>query len=165
MRLTALWTLPALLVCAALAAATASGSAALAAEPVHGQLLASAEAAPMTSDSELIREHERFASFAREQVRRMNATIIGGRHGMQVSKGRDGLYRASYKAIDGDAVVCHVSRAQHDPRYFVGVLIYKELVLESVAQTAEACRQGEFAPVAQKSQQVIYSSRRGGGWN
>lgn len=161
MRLPIFLPILALLLCAALPAQ--------ASEPAGGRLLASADPAPAspdsTRDSELIREHERFASFAQEQVRRMNATIIGGRHNMQVTRGHDGRYRATYKAIDSEAVVCHVSRAQHDPRYFVGVLVYKELILESVGQTAEACRRGTFEPVAQKPQQVIYSSRRGGGWN
>lgn len=140
--------------------------------PVAGPLLASTESTPdnapsgtpMTQDSELIREHERFASFAQAQVQRMNANIIGGKQSMHVYRGSDGMFRASYKAIDGGELVCHVSRAQHDPRYFVGVMIYKELILESKANTAEACRRGTFEPVAQKPQRVIYSSQRGGGW-
>ncbi|MBA4356316.1 MAG: hypothetical protein C0405_01165 [Desulfovibrio sp.] len=131
----------------------------------EGQLLASTDAAPMHLDNELAREHERFASFAQEQVQRMNANILGGKSSMRVHKGSDGLYRASYKAIDMGQVAFQVSRAKHDPYYFVGVMVYKELILESVGQTAEACRRGSFEPVAQTPQRVIYSSKRGGGWN
>lgn len=158
MRLPARLLIAAMLLCLALPAHAAD-------QAVKGQLLASADSTPMTLDNELIIEHERFASFAQEQVQRMNATIIGGRQSMHIFKGHDGLYRASYKAIDSSEVVCHVSRAKHDPRYFVGVMIYKELVMESVARTAEACRRGSFEPVAQTPQRVIYSSKRGGGWN
>ena len=126
----------------------------------QSQLQAPADAAPV--DSELEREHQRFSQFARQQVERMNATILGGRNSMRVYKGSDGLYHASYKAIDLGEVVCRVRRAEHDPHYFVGDIVYKELVLESTGQTAEACRKGSFAPVSEKSNRVIYSSQRGG---
>lgn len=126
---------------------------------------AHAEPTPMHMDHELAREHELFTSFAQQQVHRMNANIIGGRHSMRVHKGHDGLFRASYKAIDTAGVVCQVRRAEHDPHYFVGVIIYKELVLESRGQTAEACRNGSFEPVGQTAHRLIYSSRRGGGWH
>lgn len=122
-----------------------------------------ADTAPV--DSELAREHQRFSQFARQQVERMNENILGGRHSMRVRKGSDGLYHASYKAIDLGEVVFHVRRAQHDPRYFVGDIVYKELILESVGQTAEACRKGSFAPVSEKANRIIYSSKRGGGWH
>ncbi|MDP3426433.1 MAG: hypothetical protein Q8S17_03530 [Humidesulfovibrio sp.] len=116
-------------------------------------------------DSELAREQQRFSQFARQQVERMNETILGGRHSMRVQKGADGLYRASYKAIDLGELVFQVRRAQHDPRYFVGDMVYKERILESVGQTAEACRKGSFAQVSEKANRIIYSSKRGGGWN
>lgn len=138
-----------------------------AAEPVaNTPLMASTdEATPLYMDKDLAREHERFSNFATQQVHRMNATIIGGRNSMHVRRGSDGKYHASYRAIDPNAVICQVRRADHDPSYFVGVLIYKERILESVAKTAEACRQGTFEAVAETPHQVIYSSKRGGGWN
>lgn len=132
--------------------------------PEH-TLLASTQSTPLHMDLELAREHELFTAFARHQVERMNANIIGGRHQMRVAKGHDGKYHASYKAIDMADVVCQVRRAEHDPRYYVGVIIYKELVLESRGQTAEACRNGNFEPVANTAHRVIYSSKRGGGWH
>jgi hypothetical protein len=139
---------------------------ALADESASGpQLTAATDAAPEPMDSELAREHQRFTQFARQQVERMNANIIGGRHSMQVHKGSDGLYRASYKAIDLGEVVFRVHRAKHDPHYFVGDIVYKELILESVGQTSEACRHGSFEPVSAKANRIIYSSKRGGGWN
>ena len=128
----------------------------------QSQVQAPAEAAPV--DSDLAREHERFSQFARQQVERMNATMLGGRNSMRVYKGSDGLYHASYKAIDLGEVVCRVRRAEHDPHYFVGDIVYKELVLESTGQTAEACRKGSFETVSARSNRVIYSSQRGGGW-
>lgn len=131
----------------------------------EGQLQASVDPAPLTLDNDLAREHQRFTQFARQQVERMNANIIGGRNSMRVSKGSDGLYRASYKTIDLGEVIFRVHRAQHDPRYFVGDMQYKELILESVGQTAEACRRGSFETVGQKSSRIIYSSKRGGGWD
>ncbi|MDO9630547.1 MAG: hypothetical protein Q7I92_01430 [Humidesulfovibrio sp.] len=139
---------------------------ALAAESAPGtQLQAPTEEAAKPMDSELAREHQRFSQFARQQVERMNANILGGKNSMHVRKGSDGMYRASYKAIDLGEVVFRVHRAQHDPRYFVGDMVYKELVLESVGQTAEACRRGSFATVAEKPNRIIYSSKRGGGWD
>ena len=114
-------------------------------------------------DQELAREHERFTQFAQEQMRRMNATMLGGKNSMQVYKNGRG-YQASYKAIDVDGMVCQVRRSESNPNYFVGVVLYKELVMESAAPTAEACRRGEFAPVSEKASRIIYSSKLGGGW-
>lgn len=163
-RLTCLLTV-ALLFAASLPAHAAETS-------VSGLLLASADSTPALADStpvladeELVTEHQRFTNFAQNQLQRMNATIIGGRSSMRIYKGSDGMYHASYKAIDENEVVCKVSRAKHDPRYFVGTLVYKELMLESVARTADACRKGSFEPVSATPQRVIYSSKRGGGWN
>lgn len=119
---------------------------------------------PAYMDPDLIREHEGFSSFARTQVERMNANIIGGRHHMQVHKGADGLYRASFRAIDLQAVVCQVRRSESNPRFYVGNLIYKEQVLQSVGKTADACRQGPFEPVSEKTNRLIYTSKHGGGW-
>ena len=158
MRFAACLLITALLVCSALPVYAVES-------PANGQLLASTDPTPIGQDIELLREHERFSSFVQDQVQRMNASIIGGKQSMRVYKGSDGLYHASYKAIDHEQVICQVSRAQHDPRYFVGVMEYKELILESVGHTAEACRKGSFEAVTKTQQKVIYSSKRGGGWN
>lgn len=122
------------------------------------------EPLPAYMDPDLIREHESFSSFAHRQVERMNATILGGRQSMQVHKGADGLYRASFRAINLPGMVCQVRRSESNPHYYVGNLIYKEQVLQSTAKTAEACRQGPFEPVSEKANRLIYTSGRGGGW-
>lgn len=122
------------------------------------------EPLPAYMDPDLIREHESFMHFAHRQVERMNATIIGGRGNMRVHKGADGLYRASFRAIDLPGVVCQVRRSESNPHFYVGNLIYKEQVLESVGKTAEACRKGPFEPVSEKANRLIYTSGRGGGW-
>ena len=115
-------------------------------------------------DRDLAREHQRFAQFAREQVEHMNANIIGGRSSVQVRRDPDGLYRASYRAINLQGIVCEVRRAESDPQFFVGNLIYREQVLESVGSSDEACRQGPYVPVGEKANRLIYTSNRGGGW-
>ncbi|SNS00667.1 hypothetical protein SAMN04488503_2308 [Humidesulfovibrio mexicanus] len=122
------------------------------------------EPTPVYLDPEVIREHESFSHFAHRRVRSMNEVMIGGRHSMQVHKGADGLYRASFRAIDLDGVVCQVRRSESNPHFFVGNLIYKEQVLQSVAKSAEACRQGPFEPVSEKPNRLIFTSGRGGGW-
>jgi len=151
-----------------LAAQAEHGKAASAAAPeVPQPTLAVApaqETPPAYMDPDLIREHEHFSHFARTQVARMNATILGGRHSMQVHKGADGLYRASFRAIDLPGVVCQVRRSESNPHFYVGNLIYKEQVLQSTGKTAEACRQGPFEPVSEKANRLIYTSGRGGGW-
>jgi len=122
------------------------------------------EPLPAYMDPDLIREHESFSSFAHRQVERMNATILGGRQSMQVHKGADGLYRASFRAINLPGMVCQVRRSESNPHYYVGNLIYKEQILQSTGKTAEACRQGPFEPVSEKANRLIYTSGRGGGW-
>ncbi len=133
--------------------------------PQHTSDWSPQAAVPIHMDLALAREHERFTQFATEQMQRMNANIIGGKSSMQVQKDDFGLYRASYKAIAMDSLVCQVRRAESDPRYYVGTVLYKEHLLESVAQSAEACRKGTFEPVSEKASRIIYSSKRGGGWN
>ncbi len=158
--------LSALLPAAVLASGSTPAEAPQAVAPAPEQkLMASADPAPLHMDLELAREHERFTAFAHQQVARMNANIIGGKNSMHLAKSHDGTYRASYKAIDMNDVVCQVRRAEHDPHYFVGVIIYKEQVLESHGKTAEACRNGRFEPVTHTAHRLIYSSKRGGGWH
>jgi hypothetical protein len=123
------------------------------------------EPLPAYLDKDLAHEHELFSNFARSQVERMNATIIGGRQQMKVHKGSDGLYHASYRAIDLPGVVCQVRRSSNNPQFYVGNLIYKEQILESVGQSPDACRLGHFQPVSEKASRLIYTSKRGGGWN
>ncbi len=119
---------------------------------------------PLHMDLDLAREHQRFTEFAIEQMRRMNETMLGGINSMQVEKLDKGLYRASYKAIDVDGIICQVRRAESDPNYFVGSVLYTEQVLESVGNTPAACRKGEFTRVSEKQSRIIYSSKFGGGW-
>jgi hypothetical protein len=157
----------ALVACLALPLAAQAGSQAplLASIGEQEQVEAAQPQVPPHMDRELAREHELFSNFARAQVERMNATIIGGRQQMQVHKGSDGLYHASYRAIDLPGVVCQVRRSESNPSFYVGNLIYKEQVLESVGKSADACRRGPFEPVSEKANRLIYTSKRGGGWN
>jgi hypothetical protein len=120
--------------------------------------------ASLHMDQALALEHQRFTQFAIDQMHKMNANIIGGRHSMQVQKHGRSQYRASYKAIDVQGIVCQVRRSESNPDYFVGSVLYKEFMLESVGQTAEACRKGSFEPVSEKANRIIYSSKPGGGW-
>jgi len=140
--------------------------------PAHGaepasraRLLAAADDAPAAVDSGLARESERFEQFAREQVTQMNANILGGKNSMQVQRDDFGLYLSSYKSIDLGSIVCQVRRADSDPRYFVGTVLYKEQIRECMAQDAESCRTGPFELLTEKAGRIIYSSKRGGGWN
>jgi len=119
---------------------------------------------PLHQDQALAREHQRFTQFAIDQMHKMNANIIGGKHSMQVQKHGHGLYRASYKAIDVEGIVCLVRRSPGNPNYFVGSVLYKEHILESVAQAPEASRNGQFLRVSEKQSRIIYSSKPGGGW-
>lgn len=145
-------------------AARAESPAAAPVVPQPTLAVAPAQEVPSYMDPELVREHENFSSFARNQVERMNATILGGRHSMQIHKGSDGLYRASFRAINLPGVVCQVRRSESNPNFYVGNLIYTEQVLESIGKNAEACRQGPFEPVSEKTNRLIYTSKHGGGW-
>ncbi len=119
---------------------------------------------PIHMDQALAREHQRFTQFATDQMHKMNANIIGGKQSMQVQKHGKGQYRASYKAIDVEGIICQVRRSESNPNYYVGSVLYKEYILESVAETPETCRKGEFVRVSEKQSRIIYSSKHGGGW-
>ena len=75
------------------------------------------------------------------------------------------LVDSLHRAIDLPGMVCLVRRSESNPAFYVGNLIYKEQVLESVGRSAEACRKGPFEPVSEKTNRLIYTSRHGGGWN
>ncbi|MDP3426724.1 MAG: hypothetical protein Q8S17_05040 [Humidesulfovibrio sp.] len=120
--------------------------------------------APIHMDQALAREHERFSQFAIGQMHKMNANIIGGKHSMQVHKHGPKKYRASYKAIDVEGIVCQVRRSSSNPNYYVGSVLYKEHILESVAEAPESCRKGTFVRVSETPNRIIYSSKHGGGW-
>jgi hypothetical protein len=129
--------------------------------PSHQPAQASA---PLHMDQALAHEHQRFSHFAADQMHKMNANIIGGKRDMKVQKHGHGLYRASYKAIDVESIVCQVRRSETNPNYFMGSVLYKEHLLESRGPSAEACRKGEFVRVSEKESRIIYSSKPGGGW-
>ncbi|MBU1039748.1 MAG: hypothetical protein KKF77_01445 [Proteobacteria bacterium] len=132
--------------------------------PMESKAIPLQAKAPIHMDQALAREHERFTQFAIEQMHKMNANVIGGKHSMQVQKHGPKLYRASYKAIDVEGIVCQVRRSSSNPNYYVGSVLYKEHILESVAEAPEACRHGQFIRVSEKANRIIYSSKHGGGW-
>ena len=73
----------------------------------------------------------------------------------------------SLLAVLVGAAIVAVNLAGHaeaSPGFYVGNLIYKEQVLESKGKSAAACKRGPFEPVSEKSNRLIYTSRRGGGW-
>jgi len=123
--------------------------------PVTGQNL------PLYLDEDLATKHADFSSFAKSKVGTLNRNHRLSKSRMQIVKQADGSYLARYHSIDSGSLICKVRRSKSKSIPYVGVLRYKEKIMEAVGASAEECRQGEFIPVAIIPNRHIFSFKKG----
>jgi hypothetical protein len=116
---------------------------------------------PLYLDEDLASKHADFSNFAKSKVRTLNQNHRLSRSRMQIVKQPDGSYLARFHKIDSASLVCKVRRSKSKTIPYVGVLRYKEKVFEAVGISPEACRHGEFIPVAIIPNRHIFSFKRG----
>jgi len=123
--------------------------------PVTGQNL------PLYLDEDLASKHAVFSNFAKSKIRSLNQNHRLSKNRMQIVRQNDGTYRARFHSIDSASLVCKVRRSKSKTIPYIGVIRYKEKVLESVGESPEACRTGEFIPVAIIPNRHIFSFKNG----
>ena len=102
---------------------------------------------PAGEDRQLAAQKADFMKFATAKIREMNHNHILSRERMQISRGRDGLYRALFHEIDDASLSFQVNRPPSGPVPFVAVLSYREQVFTASGTTPDECRRGPFTPV------------------
>lgn len=102
-----------------------------------------------------------FELFAKEKVKQLNQNHIFSRSRMEIIKQEDGTYRARYHQIDDSTMGVEVSSSQSTSIPYVGVLSYREQVLESTVSTLEQLNQNSFSVVRIIPNRHIFSYQKG----
>lgn len=118
----------------------------------------------MSSDNELMVRLAEFENFARTKVKQLDRNHINSRSHMKVTRLSDGTYRARYHKIDDTTMKVKVRRSQSSSAPYVGIITYKEQVLESSARAPEEFEPAMFAVVEIIPNRHIFSFRKGT-WN
>jgi hypothetical protein len=116
---------------------------------------------PQGDDAQLEARKQEFFRFAQGKLRDMNRNHRLSRERMQISKAAGGAYRATYHQIDDASMAFEVNRSKSKTIPYVAVLSYKEEVYAADCPTPDACRRGEFSPVAVIPNRHIFSFSNG----
>ena len=116
---------------------------------------------PVYLDQELATKHADFTRFAKVRTRSMDRNHQMAKTRMQIVKLPNGVYKARYHAIDFSTIECKVRRSSSKTIPYVAVLSYHELVLESLGESPEACKSGDFKTVTIIPNRQIFSHKKG----
>jgi len=117
-----------------------------------------------TLDKKLEEKYADFESFAHSKVKQLNRNHKYSRSRMLVTKQADGTYLARYHQIDDASLKVKVMRSKSSSIPFVGIISYKEQVLESSATTPKEFKDNQFAVVKIIPNRHIFSYKKGN-WN
>jgi len=117
-----------------------------------------------TPDKKLAEKHVDFKNFAHSKVKQLNRNHKFSRSRMLVTKQADGTYLARYHQIDDSSLKVKVMRSKSNTIPFVGIISYKEQILESSATTPKAFNDSQFAVVKIIPNRHIFSYNKGS-WN
>ena len=115
-------------------------------------------------DKILAEKHADFENFAHSKVKQLNRNHKFARSRMQVTKQSDGTYLARYHKIDDSSLKVKVMRSKSKTIPYVGIISYKEQVLESSAKAPEDFDKNQFAVVKIIPNRHIFSYKKGT-WN
>ncbi len=118
----------------------------------------------VTADNELMVKLAEFENFARAKVKQFDLNHINSRSHMKVTRLADGTYRARYHKIDDATMKVNVRRSKSASAPYVGIITYKEQILESSARAPEEFETDLFAVVEIIPNRHIFSFRKGT-WN
>lgn len=131
------------------------------ATPGNAQTPVTKQNLPIYLDEDLASKHADFSNFAKTKISSLNRNHRLSKSRMQIVKQSDGSFLARYHSIDTATLICKVRRSKSKTIPYVGVLRYKEKIMESVGTSPEDCRQGEFIPVAIIPNRHIFSYKKG----
>lgn len=115
-------------------------------------------------DKKLAEKHADFEDFAHSKVKQLNRNHKFSRSRMLITKQSDGTYLARYHQIDDSSLKVKVMRSKSNSIPFVGIISYKEQVLESSAGAPEDFDKNHFAVVKIIPNRHIFSYQKGT-WN
>lgn len=118
----------------------------------------------LATDKQLMVKLAEFENFARSKVKQFDLNHINSRSHMKVTRLTDGTYRARYHKIDDATMKVNVRRSKSASAAYVGIITYKEQILESSARAPEEFEPDLFAVVEIIPNRHIFSFRKGS-WN
>jgi len=117
-----------------------------------------------TPDKKLEEKYADFENFAHSKVKQLNRNHKFSRTRMLVTKQADGTYLARYHQIDDASLKVKVMRSKSNSIPFVGIISYKEQVLECCAENPKKFNDSQFAVVKIIPNRHIFSYKKGT-WN
>lgn len=102
-----------------------------------------------------------FEIFAKSKVQQLNRNHILSRSRMKITKQLDGTYLARYHQIDDSSMRVKVRKSQSSVVPYVGVISYREQILESTSDSPEQFDESSFAVVEVIPNRHIFSYQKG----
>jgi len=102
-----------------------------------------------------------FEIFAKSKVQQLDRNHILSRSRMEITKQLDGTYLARYHQIDDSTMRVKVRQSQSSAVPYVGIISYREQVLEAISSTPEQFDQSLFAVVEVIPNRHIFSYQKG----
>lgn len=117
----------------------------------------------IASDKDLAIQHQNFSRFAKSKIKQMNRNHKHSQSRMAITRQADGTYKARYHRINGSTVKAKVKRSKSKSIPYVGILSYREEVLECSAPDVSGFDDSLFAVVEVIPNRQIFSYQ-GGAW-
>lgn len=111
--------------------------------------------------------HERLRHFADGWLSKLKRNQLCGPGNCEVNRSADGRYVASYEQIvEGQEPVCLVRASTFQPGAYIGSILYKVAVYQSVGDTPQQARSGPFNPAEMTTHNEIFSiANKDAAWN
>ena len=113
------------------------------------------------TDNELQLKRAEFENFAKSKVKQLNLNHKNSRSHMEITKQKDGTYRARFHQIDDSTMKVKVRRSQSNVAPYVGTISYREKIYESSASDPGKFDPGTFEVVEVIPNRHIFSYRKG----
>lgn len=97
------------------------------------------------ADPDLVEKRTQFQTFASAKIKQLNRNHRWAKSRMQIIKQPDGSYVGKYHQIDDQSLAVKVRRSSSKAVPYVGILSYREQILEGRAPSADALAQAKFA--------------------
>lgn len=96
-------------------------------------------------DKDLFEKRTQFQNFATTKVKQLNRIHRLAKSRMQITRQPDGSYLGKYHQIDDQSLAVKVRRSSSKKVPFVGILSYREQILEGRAASAKELAKATFA--------------------
>ncbi len=114
-------------------------------------------------DKDLAVQHQNFSRFAESKIKQLNRNHRYAHSRMVITRQANGTYKARYHRINGSTVKAKVRRSKSKDIPYVGILSYREEILESSATDMDGFDDSLFAVVEVIPNRQIFSYQ-GGTW-